>query len=261
MPKVVSSFLSDWVITSMKLARNFASAVVLTASIVISIASSPARASTPAPVFGTGENLINGDRDANWKIVAAPSDFTPPETGNYNSYVFTDQLNAITIGSIAYNAISVSPDGTTGIPNDGFSRNWILAQTFTAPQAGNYIFNFLASADNSLDLYVGGSISTAVPLLPTITGGIPIGTAPDFFTNYAISATVNLPQGANTLYAVLNDFGPPTSFILANNNTNGPTNDVPAPLPLFGAAAALGASRRLKRRIRLARTVAPDTAD
>jgi hypothetical protein len=242
----------------MKIARNFASAVALTSSIALSIASSPARASTPAPVFGTGENLINGGRDANWKIVAAPNDFTPPEVGIYDSYVFTDQLSSITIGSATYNAISVSPNGTTGIPNDASPRNWILAQTFTAPQAGNYIFNFLASADNSLELYVGGSVSTANALLPTITGGTLIGTAPDFLASYPISATVNLTQGANTLYAVLNDFGPPTSFILANNISN--NSEVPSPLPLFGAAAAFRATRRLKRRIRLARTVAPDTA-
>jgi len=246
----------------MKLARNFASAVALTASIILSIGSSPARAATPAPVFGTGQNLNIGDRDTRWKIIAAPQGFTPPDSQSigYDSYV-VNAFGPSTIMGTTFNWISINDTGFDPF-GDSNERNWIFAQTFTVNQAGNYLFDFEVGADNGLTLFVNGNLGGTLDQ-PTITGGSQIGLEATNFPDLENRAgTVNLTAGSHTLYAVFRDFGGGASFIVANNNPFSPSNntDVPAPLPLFGAAAAFGASRRLKRRIRLARPVAPDTA-
>lgn len=214
---------------------------VLTAALALVAAAAPAQAVLPAPVFGTGENLAPGARDARWKIVAAPSDFIPPEPLPYDSYV-------VKINGNPYNSISVSSDALTGL-SYGDDRYWIFAQTFSVGSADDYSFDFLAEADNGLELFVNGTIDSTIATQPTITGGTSIGTA-SIFSFSSISAIVNLQAGSNTLYARLYDYGEPTGFNLT------PKSGVPAPLPIFGAAAAFGASRRLKRRIRVARTAA-----
>jgi hypothetical protein len=239
----------------MKPVNHFAPAVALTASIILTLNSGSARAITvlPAPVFGTGENLSLGDRDNRWKVVAGPTGFMPPDGQSfpYASYVVADAVPALTINGTTFNPISLNQDSDP----QAITGNWIFAQTFTIADPGAYSFDFLDSADNGLTLFANGSIDFTDEFFPTISGGNQLGEAPGFDTFYSIAGNANLPSGENTLYAVLFDFGVTTSFTIANN-TN--TTEVPGPLPIFGAAAAFGASRRLKRRIRLARSVAPE---
>lgn len=244
----------------MKLAHNFASAVALTTSILLSI-DSPARANTPAPVFGTGVGSTPGGRDANWKVVAGPDSFIPPAPYPYAAYTLLDapayspgggepQAGEV-INGIRY--YWMGPTSDSGVAGGLPAANWILAQEFTVATADTYQFGFLAGADNALALYLGGNI-VANGDSPDIQSPIASlgGTANTFGgTLGQISASIFLAPNTYTLYALLQNAPTtgPTGFFLANNNTN----DVPAPLPLFGAAAAFGASRRLKRRIRLAR--------
>lgn len=222
---------------------------------ILTLNSGSARAITvlPAPVFGTGENLSFGDRDSRWKVVAGPTGFATPDGQSfpYDSYVVQGASGTLTINGTTFNPISLNQDQDP----QAITGNWIFAQTFTIPAPGVYSFDFLASADNGLTLFVNGSIDPSNEFFPTIVSGGQLGEAPSFDTFYSIAGNANLPSGENTLYAVLYDFGGTTSFTIANN-TN--TTEVPGPLPILGAAAAFGASRRLKRRIRLARSVAPE---
>jgi hypothetical protein len=244
----------------MKLARNFVSAVALTASIVLSTGSSPARANTPAPVFGTGQNLAPSDRDSRWQVIAGPAGFVPPDsqTYPYSSYV-TSVFTPLIQNGVTYRWISITSDELAN--STAGNRNWILRQAFNVSTAGTYSFDFIGGADNGIDVFVNGTIDSSNVDLPTISGGTLLAPAvinifPD--ANQLFGGTATLNAGDNYLYAVLNDFGGPTSFLIGNVNVD-PANsstDVPAPLPLFGVAAAFGASRRLRRRIRLARPAA-----
>jgi len=253
----------------MKLARNFVSAVALTASILLTIGSNPARANTPAPVFGTGVGSLPGGRDSNWKVVAGPlgvPGYTAPENYPYNSFTLlnapgfspgggTPQTGVVVNGTTYY---WTGPTSDSGVSEDLPIANWIFAQEFTITSADNYDFNFLGGADNALVVYIGGTVvnNSEAPVIQN-----PIAQLFQTSNNVSLDPIFNsifLEPDTYTLYALLQNAPAvgPTGFLLANNNTNGPVNDVPAPLPLFGVAAAFGASRRLKRRIRLARPAA-----
>jgi hypothetical protein len=217
------------------------------ASITLAMGSASALTFTPAPLPATGQGLNPGSRDTRWQIVAAPSDFTLPEPLRYDAFVVGDSIVAgstWTVDGITYQSISPSSDGDTGI-SFGNDRHWIFSHEFVAPQSGTYRYNFQASADNGLTVYLNGAVDSTDPFMPTIIGGTLIGEVPGFSQAYTISKIVNLNAGVNTLYGVLYDYGPPTSFIIA-----APPSAVPAPLPLLGAATALAVSRRLKNRFR-----------
>jgi hypothetical protein len=201
---------------------------------------------TPAPLPATGQGLNPGSRDTRWQIVAAPSDFTLPEPLGYNAFIVGNSIAAgstLTVDGITYQSISPSSDGDTGISFG--DRHWIFSHEFVAPETGTYRYNFQASADNGLTVYLNGMVDSTDPFMPTIIGGTLIGEVPGFSQTYTINKIVNLNAGVNTLYSVLYDYGPPASFIIA-----APPTDVPAPLPLLGATTALAVSRRLKNRFR-----------
>jgi len=230
-------------------ARPLKSVAAVAALLTLPIGSGAAWANTPAPVLGTGQGLTPGSRDPSWSIVAAPDGFASPEPLPYDAFVIGDTIIAgstLTVNGITYHSISPSTNGETGFAY-GTNVNWVFVQNFEVPEAGTYQFKFQTLADNGLTLYLNGTIDSSDPLMPTISGGTLIGEVPGFSQLYTISKTIALNPGVHRLFGVLYDFGPPTSFILA-----APPTDVPTPLPLLGAASALVASRRLKRRIRLA---------
>jgi hypothetical protein len=243
--------------------RQLPAPALLTATLALAAAAGPAQAFTTAPVYGTGQGLSVGARDTRWQVVAGPAGFSPPDSQpfGYNAYV-SGSFGANTIDGVSYEWISITSDGNADSTEP--NRNWILSQTFTTTAADDYSFDFQAGADNGLLLFVNGTIDNSNPDLPTITGGTQIGTTEitSFPSLTPLSGLVNLPAGNHTLYAVLNDFGSTTSFLIANN-TAYPSSPaaVPGPLPILGAAGAFGWSRRLRRRIHLARPTAPSQDD
>lgn len=217
------------------------------ASITLAMGSASALSFTPAPLPATGQGLNPGNRDTRWQVVAAPSDFTWPEPVNYDAFVVGNSIaggSTLTVDGITYQSISLSSNGDTGIGSGG-DRYWIFSHEFTVPAPGAYRYNFQASADNGLTVYLNGMVDRTDPFAPAIIGGTLIGKAPGFSQPTNISKIVNLDAVSNTLYGVLYDYGAPTSFIIA-----APPADVPAPLPLLGATTALAISRRLKNRYR-----------
>ncbi len=212
-----------------------------------------ALAISPITIYGTGQNLSPGSRDSNWRIIHAPTSFQAPATIPYDAYVLDPQPHTgpETINGISYNWISISPDGNTA-NSDSLSRNWIFAQTFSAAHSGPYSFDFLAGADNGITLFANGTPDLTDPEFGlTIIGGTQIGTSVTNFSQLEqIAGVATLSAGQNTLYAVLNDYGGPTSFLLANAAFTPPQTplSVPAPLPLLGALAAFRSTRRLRKR-------------
>ena len=212
-----------------------------------------ALAISPITIYGTGQNLLPGSRDSNWRVIHAPTSFQAPATIPYDAYVLDPQpyIGSQTINGNTYNWISINSDGST-VYEYGQSKSWILAQAFSVAQPGQYSFDFLAAADNGVTLFVNGTPDLTDPEDGlTIAGGTLIGTVGDnFWQPQLIAGVATLNAGQNTLYAVLSDYGAPTSFILAATEFTPPQNplSVPAPLPLLGAAAAFRITRRLRKR-------------
>lgn len=272
---------SAWVYSICYLiAKSMGSLFMQRKAVVLSLATSfafacgaPSLAAPPLGTdLGTGKNLNAGERDATWKIVSYPGDFTPDtgDTKPYSAYV-VDNGNSTTENGNIYREITTSI-GSTG-SSTGYNQWWIFARTFNVPVAGDYAFAFNAFADNGLKLFINGTppFSTSTDSLlqtlpdfeePTILGATQLGTEEVGMADTLIQGTVSLNAGDNTLYALLRDYGSPTRFRLASTNfIESSGTGVPAPLPIFGAAAAFSSSRRLKRRIRLARITLANTTD
>jgi len=150
------------------------------------------------------------------------------------------------------------------------SYNWIAKTTFTAQATGTYSFSGQFTGDNQVSLYFGGAVQAGGGTYgqqPTITGGDLLGqttgnsnagNSTDSLNNiYTVSKTGLLLQKDQTytLYYVVTDFntggaaGPfgSTGFLAVNTAF---TQQVPGPLPILGAGAFFGYSRRLRRRVK-----------
>lgn len=213
----------------------------------------PARAITVvpmpplAPVIGTGQNMSPGTIDPVWMVTAVPSFYVPPSPTPYNAYVFdrtfpvyqgggTPQTGVDTAGTMNY---WVGPNSEFGDVGAGF---WILSQDFSVPKAGDYVLRIRGMVDDRAWLYLGGTISGIGTPFPNIDGGLPLGTFNSYETFSNIDKVLTLNPGTQTLNLVVaNDLGPSAVLIAPLY--------VPGPLPIVGVAAALGATRRLKRRL------------
>jgi len=210
--------------------------------------------------------------DANWNIFQLPNNTNsgslpspaniPTDTtrvwigsGPTNT---VDDNNGATIDGTTYRWISPSTSIqalTADVPGNNQSLgvadfNYILKQEFTVNDAGYYFVSIYLTGDNQTDFYVNGSVSGGATLTPTITGGTLVGSSDTTPGNLGrISNILNyvyLNAGTNNAYLVVNDKGSFTGVLASNANFD---RDVPAPLPLLGAGAAFGWSRRLRRRI------------
>lgn len=218
-----------------------------TTALALASFSPPAQAIVPALIIygtGQGQTYSSGATDSRWRVVATPNGFskTPP----YDSFLYTgDGCDApLKVDSIIFNCISINESGDS---EGSTPRNWIVQQDLVIADDGDYSIDLRGSSDNGLTLFLGGSIDSNDPNLPTITGGTQIGApVPGFGSLSPLTKTVNLQKGTYPLFAVLYDYGSPTSFLIVPPS---PT-EVPGPLPILGAAAAFGSSRRFRRRMR-----------
>lgn len=167
--------------------------------------------------------------------------------------------------------LSTSADGTTKGPTSGSggilfalqppdsnfpSGVWVVGPLFsggTAAASGTFDYSITItdpnySFESTLIAWSGGSNSSAIKQFFTdATFTIPAPGYPTVSTN-SISGppyfTSTLPSGVSTLY-VRDTYNADVS-ILYNGFTQ---QQVPGPLPVLGAGAAFGFSRRLRRRI------------
>lgn len=154
--------------------------------------------------------------DPYWRVVALPS--LPPITP-YEAAVFSGRRGGIHVPSTWCNgADGIAGAGWVGLsltttnsllpPARGPQSDYttIYATTFTATEAGTVPFDLTATADNELSFFVNGEITGWETLLPSIVGGMQIGTTQrnlDRLHRFQGTAFVN--AGENTLYAVVRD--------------------------------------------------------
>ena len=211
-------------------------------------------------IFGTGQGGSPGGRDSNWRIVAAPGTFTPPDSQTipYDSYILQTTPYVFIGGSPApwfgggnqtgyeFNGITnywIAPQSSSSSIAGG-NYNWIVAQDFTVEQSGWYDFNFSGAGDNELDFYINGSITSYLgdPQRPTITGGTQIGTRAGGFTSITtFSGSAYMSAGTNTAYMVLWDYGGDTGALI-QQSTFEPGAAVPEPGTWAAAALLVGAA-------------------
>ena len=247
-------------------------------------AASPALALTAPAIYGTGVSAtgqtttkptgnVNG-ADVNWQVIQYPNNFGTPGTAaavtantpavwiGSDPGATQDDNNGATIDGTTFRWISPSTGANAasylvpGNPLTPASINgvgtfsYILKQVFNVTDAGNYQLSLDITGDNEAFFYINGSIIDGNTDTPGISGGTLIGTSDSTPGNLGrtarISSMANLSAGLNTAYIVVRDSGAFTGILTSNVTF---TPDVPGPLPLLGASAAFGWSRRLRRRI------------
>jgi hypothetical protein len=215
---------------------------------------------------------VNGT-DVNWQVIQYPNNAGTPGTSaavtanTPNPWIGSingaqDDNNGATLDGITYrwispstgaNAASYQVPGNPLTPQDisGVGTfSYILKQIFNVTEAGNYQLSLDITGDNDAAFYINGSIIDGNTDNPDISGGTLIGitdtTAGNLGRTSRISNWANLTAGQNTAYIVVQDSGSFTGVLTSNVSFS---KDVPGPLPLLGASAAFGWSRRLRRRI------------
>ena len=171
-----------------------------------------------------------------------------------------DQVRCPDGGIITGNggAINALTGGAT--PPDYYS--YIVQTSFTPTKDGFYNFQTKIAADNFIQVYLGGNISSANTRTPGIDGtGRLIAQANGGVNQFNLFTTIdteassriwlnanqsyNLNYVVRDNYAVTNTFGS-TGLIVAP--TAFTWQEVPGPLPLLGVGAFLHQARRLRRK-------------
>lgn len=239
-------------------------------ALLTALVAAPASA---APVVSglhfTGSNIPagSGGQDAYWTVAAWPDgwDVGTKPTLAYPAWVFSGTPGGAQNVPNPWAPGNASPDrGTNPVQyggrwiglqeNDATSvvtvtdtpsvYTTIYSTAFLASEAGSVDFSFLATADNSVTLFVNGSIVGTDTNNPTIAGGSEIGTVSGLGSLKWLEGTATVNAGPNILYAVVTD----TNF----NGTYGSTGLIVVPEPSTYASACLGLATigllRLRRR-------------
>lgn len=221
------------------------------------------------PATGAGVSVPPGGTDANWQVVALPTLYTgtvPP----YQAFVFSGtgagavpgvwlggESNAgaegarwIGVKDVPASLFPSAPLSGTAVPPQ-VPYTMIFAHAFTAATAGPVDFSFWAAADNRVEFFLNGTV-TSGSMTPFIDGGTPIGTGRDGFgrLNNFSATGVNVGAGTNYLYAVVTD-----RFTVAGDTGGwGDTGLIVSPVPepstmILAAAGVAGiVAARLRRR-------------
>jgi hypothetical protein len=151
------------------------------------------------------------------------------------STVFDDHL--VTITSDAGGWTSTAGVGGTG------TYNFKYQVASTGQWFSKYGSGITAPPDHAGSYTVTGSVGPAIATLPAANSGmIPYGTGVTFDT---FTTTLQVPA--------LDLLGDPDNYVTQINSVltqYSPGTDVPGPLPLLGAGAAFGFSRRIRSRIK-----------
>jgi hypothetical protein len=168
------------------------------------------------------------------------------QIGGYNL-----TLNSIT-GFVPQDAISFSnPSGafrySIQADNDWIAGSYSMNYTLTAPTAK--LLNTFTNNSTSSDSTAANTWRVVSQTAPQKTG---LSTMTD---GNGVLATSTLTPNllSETFVATLNvTAGGVESVNFRINTTNAPTPAVPGPLPIFGAAAAFGFSRKVRNRLKAA---------
>jgi len=243
----------------------------------------------PGPWYGDSATIIVDGKGYNWITYAnwagvntgspLPLGATPtsqpatsyfnPSTGNFGTG--WDWSAPAVDKNQGLSSLTPAPNGTLNPAYYSY-----IVQTFFKPDTtGDYVFTTSITADNFIEVFLGGSVSNADTLTPTITGGNKLlqlapnnvsGLFANLLTNS--SSTISLTAGTTYYlnYVVRNNlscvpvsgacnpterpsFGQ-TGLVVATSAFGPPTSTpVPGPVPALGVAAFLQQARRLRRRI------------
>ena len=203
-----------------------------------------------ALIFGTGM-AGPSQRDAYWDVVGVPTNWGAAPVVPYDAYIFqkgginwyggeafgvtqTGYTNGD--GQFYWIGIHSGPGSVIGFPT---VWHWIVAQSFTVAQAGNYAVSFPAFSDELLTVYLNG---TVVPnaLTPTISGGTLLTSGSTNGVSFTSVKTINTQAyfnaGTNTVYAQIRDSGFSTGVMLGSFTLT--SLDPPAAVPEPGTWAA-----------------------
>jgi hypothetical protein len=153
----------------------------------------------------------------------------------------------------------------TDVTRDPYS--YIVSAKFTLSKSARYDFAYNTTADNRVQLYLGGTVMGLGTQLPGITGGTLIAenaanTPGQFASLVSGTKTMYLNAGEYELNYVITDnwrvnpnsippnpgtFGQ-TGILIGASTFTEVTSAVPAPLPIFGAFAFFSYSRKLRSR-------------
>ena len=190
------------------------------------------------PIFNTGVNnsgialpspLV---QDPHWTISGAAATTAVDPNGGWIANQTSGSAQSAWIGSMT--------GATTG--------TYTFTQNFTIPAgATNLSLSGKWVVDNGGKLFLNDyEILGARYDSVTVPGSIPF----QQFRNFVLDDPSKLIVGSNNvLTAVITDGGPPFGFQAQFVGTYTPAPAAPGPLPIFGAAAAFTASRRLRQRI------------
>lgn len=224
---------------------------------------------------GTGYAVGTGGPDSNWKVVALPVNTMVTTSTPYAAWVFSGTGVPPSVNNVpppwyggAANAglpgygrwIGARENDATAVLSDDYGNGkidsltyytTIYSTTFESTDAGSAFLWFRATADNAVTFFVNGTVTGTTTNQAGITGGSQVAARiQGLNTLKTISGTVNVIQGTNTLYAVVEDLFNPTS------QTFGYTGLIVVPEPstlssvgMAGAGLAVAAAgRRLRRR-------------
>ena len=236
---------------------SFARGLALVALLTALVAAPASAAPVISGLHFTGSTYAagTGGQDPFWTVVAWPAgwDVGTPPTGAYAAWVFSGspgggqnvpnpwapgasspdkgtnpvQYGGRWIGLQEDNAASVVT--VSGTPS---TYSAIYATSFLASEAGSFDFSFLATADNTVTLFVNGTVIDTGTDNPTISGGSVVGTVSGLGSLKWLEGTATVNAGPNILYAVVTDVN--------STGTYGSTGLIVVPEPSTYASACLG---------------------
>lgn len=213
-------------------------------------------------IYGSGTAGPN-TRDSHWKVLISSTATSPPggQSYPYDAYVYgVVPQNWNGTGGFGVNQVGyTNSDGTFYWIGPNASSNsalpfpqeygYIIGQSFNVEQAGTYNFSFPANGDNLFSFFINGSISTADPNKPTITGGTQIGTTSgDFQSIKILTGSAYLNAGENWAYAVIDERGFSTGVLVGQSTFAAVPEPSTHALALGGLACGCYLMFRLRNR-------------
>jgi len=204
----------------------------------------------PACTPGTGATGCDNPTFAydNTRVVWAANVSVNSDTSQINPVTTIDQSNTFAPANEAFKDF-YSPGGA---PSDG---GWVYGYVFGAPNGTNYN----GGEVNFLGFYIGNGTeireSHEVSLWDFYTGNDPVNNPPNLLASVTIGPgqTSSVCDSTQDLFCWI-QLATPVSLVDGQFYTigayGGYSPGTPAPLPLLGAAAAFGMSRKVRQRIR-----------
>lgn len=210
----------------------------------------------------TGKSCINAAGNAATCYWALPNRDPAGTSASGITYPSTQNMNMRSF----YGPFCPSSDAFNAV-----CYNWILQKEFAVSQSGYYSFSMEAGADNEAKVWLDGNVVARNGVTFATTPGFTYNNVADIDGGVLLGSRPQTGDGATTAYNVALLAGGPSrvyltagthkiSIVISDGWSGtgafvGTTSFelVPGPLPVLGAGAAFGWSRRLRRRIAVSR--------